>query len=382
MTPAGGTPPRLTCDFYCLRMTSARRGRIIVGDFREGQRAIMSDSDPRPLSPRADSEDELLDLPLRPQSFSDFVGQAGVCRNLMTCVRAADKRGDVLDHILLSGPPGLGKTTLSFVVANEMGAHISVTSGPALEKPKDLAGILTRLKRGDVLFIDEIHRLSAPVEEHLYSAMEDFAIDIVIDQGPHARSLRLDLQHFTLVGSTTREGLLGAPFRARFGVLEKLDLYPWEELARIVKRSAGILGCAIHDDAVDMIAQRSRGTPRIANRLLARVRDFADVAELAAIDETICLEAFDALGVDRFGLDKTDRRILEAIVAGGGSPVGLKTICVRVDESEDTVEEVYEPYLIREGFIEKTPRGRLASPRGYEHLGLEGPGREGQRALF
>ena len=342
----------------------------------------MHEGERSTVSPRPDGEDELLDIPLRPQTFEEFVGQETVRRNLETCLRAAAKRGEVMDHILLSGPPGLGKTTLAYVLANEMGAHISVTSGPALEKPKDLAGILTRLKRGDVLFIDEIHRLSAPVEEHLYSSMEDFAIDIVIDQGPHARSLRLDLARFTLIGATTREGLLSAPFRSRFGVLEKVDLYPWEDLAKIVARSARILRCSIENDAVDTIAGRSRGTPRVANRLLKRVRDFADVAGLDVINKAICLKAFESLAIDEAGLDKTDRRILEAIIAGSGAPVGLKTVCVRVDETEDTIEEVYEPFLIREGFVEKTPRGRLVTPRAYEHLGLPPGGATRQEGLF
>lgn len=343
----------------------------------------MEDLEPRALSPMPGEDDELLSIPLRPPSFKEFVGQNPVCRNLETCVLAAAKRGDVLDHILLSGPPGLGKTTLAYILANEIGTHISVTSGPALEKPKDLAGILTRLKRGDVLFIDEIHRLQVSVEEHLYSAMEDFAIDIVIDQGPHAKSLRLDLQPFTLIGSTTREGLLSAPFRSRFGVVEKLDYYTQEDLARIVLRSAKILSCDVDRDAVDAIARRSRGTARVANRLLKRVRDFATVADMDALNEAICDESFHAMGIDPIGLDKTDRRLLEAIMAGNGAPVGLKTISVRVDESTDTIEDVYEPYLIRQGLIEKTPRGRLVTQRGYKHLGLEGGiSQEEQRKLF
>ncbi|MFH0962789.1 MAG: Holliday junction branch migration DNA helicase RuvB [Planctomycetota bacterium] len=336
----------------------------------------------RSISPHPDADDELLDIPLRPRSFEEFVGQETIKKNLKTYVAAAAKRGEVLDHVLLSGPPGLGKTTLAYIISNAIGASITVTSGPALEKPKDLAGILTRLKRKDVFFIDEIHRLSAPVEEHLYSAMEDFSIDIVIDQGPHARSIRLDIQPFTLIGSTTREGLLGAPFRSRFGVLEKLDYYPWEDLARIVSRSARILSCAIEPEALEMIARRSRGTPRVANRLLKRVRDFAEVACLSTINTDICHRTFEQLGVDHLGLDRTDRRLLEAIIAAGGAPVGLKTLCVRVDESEDTIEEVYEPYLIRQGFVEKTPRGRLATRQAYEHLSLRPPAGADQTGLF
>jgi len=343
----------------------------------------MTDEERRVVSPIPGEDDELLEIPLRPRSFAEFVGQNLVCRNLETCVRAAAKRGDVLDHILVSGPPGLGKTTLAYILANEIGTHISVTSGPALEKPKDLAGILTRLKRGDVLFIDEVHRMQIAVEEHLYSAMEDFAIDIVIDQGPHAKSLRLELSPFTLIGSTTREGLLSAPFRSRFGVVEKLDYYTEEDLARIVERSARIFDCPVERDAVDAIARRSRGTARVANRLLKRVRDFATVADLETVNEAICEEAFEAMGIDALGLDKTDRRILEAIIAGGGAPVGLKTISVRVDESTDTIEDVYEPYLIRQGMIEKTPRGRLVTELAGKHLGRTvGEGREGQRGLF
>ena len=333
----------------------------------------MTERPESPVSPRPDSEDEILDIPLRPRSFDDFVGQEALKRNLRVYVKAAAQRAEVLDHVLLSGPPGLGKTTLAYIVANHVGSSITVTSGPALEKPKDLAGILTRLKRNDCLFIDEIHRLNTVVEEHLYSAMEDFTFDIVIDQGPHARSIRLDIQRFTLIGSTTREGLLSSPFRSRFGVLEKLDYYPPEDLARIVSRSAGILSCPIDPDAVDMIAQRSRGTPRLANRLLKRIRDFADVDGLPAINVDISRQAFERLGIDEQGLDKTDRRLLQAVIDGNGSPVGLKTICVRIDESEDTVEDVYEPFLIRQGFLEKTPRGRIATPLAYQHLGATPP---------
>ncbi|MBR1468919.1 MAG: Holliday junction branch migration DNA helicase RuvB [Prevotella sp.] len=307
---------------------------------------------------------------LRPLKFRDFSGQTGVVENLEVFVEAAKYRGEPLDHTLLHGPPGLGKTTLSNIIANELGVGFKITSGPVLDKPGDLAGILTSLEPRDVLFIDEIHRLSPVVEEYLYSAMEDYRIDIMIDKGPSARSIQIDLNPFTLVGATTRSGLLTAPLRAQFGINLHLEYYDPLTLQRIIRRSAGILGVPIDDDAATEIARRSRGTPRIANALLRRVRDFAQVKGSGRIDRRIADIALKALNIDQFGLDEIDNKILVTIIDKfRGGPVGLSTIATAIGEDTGTVEEVYEPFLIMEGFIKRTPRGRVATRLAYDHLG-------------
>ncbi|PTL33641.1 Holliday junction branch migration DNA helicase RuvB [Prevotella sp. oral taxon 376] len=307
---------------------------------------------------------------LRPLKFSDFSGQKKVVENLEVFVEAAKYRGEPLDHTLLHGPPGLGKTTLSNIIANELGVGIKITSGPVLDKPGDLAGILTSLEPDDVLFIDEIHRLSPVVEEYLYSAMEDYRIDIMIDKGPSARSIQIDLNPFTLVGATTRGGLLTAPLRARFGINLHLEYYEPNTLQRIIRRSAGILQVPIDDDAAVEISRRSRGTPRIANALLRRVRDFAQVKGNGRITNDIAKVALKALNIDQYGLDEIDNKILLTIIDKfRGGPVGLSTIATAIGEDTGTVEEVYEPFLIMEGFIKRTPRGRMATKLAYDHLG-------------
>ena len=334
------------------------------------------DHSERALSPSAKDDDQSLDLSLRPRDFTGYVGQERVISNLKVFVAAARKRGTALDHVLFAGPPGLGKTTLANIIAQELGADLQVTSGPAIDKKGDLAGILTNLKARDVLFIDEIHRLNPAVEENLYPAMEDFEFDIIVGEGAHARNLKLPLQPFTLIGATTRAGLLTSPLRDRFGFHAQLQYYSREELTRIVDRSARILAVECAADGAREIAARSRGTPRIANRLLRRVRDYAEVQGDGRISLAIAKYALDCLEIDPLGLDQMDRRYLGVMIEKfGGGPVGIETLSAALSEERGTLEDVYEPYLLQEGFIQRTPRGRTATPRAYTHLGLTPPKR-------
>jgi Holliday junction DNA helicase RuvB len=336
----------------------------------------------RIVSPSKKTEEAGLDVGLRPRRLDEYIGQDRVKENLRILIEAAQARGEPLDHILIYGPPGLGKTTLAHVVANEMGVGIKVTAGPAIERAGDLAAILTNLRQGDVLFVDEVHRLSRVVEEVLYPAMEDYALDIVIGKGPGARSIRLKLPHFTLVGATTRLALMSAPLRARFGAVYRLDFYDEPAMESIVRRSAGILGVEIEVGGVDEVARRARGTPRVANRLLKRVRDYAQVRASGVITRGVAREALALLEVDPLGLDDIDRRVLRTIIQKfEGGPVGLDTIAAALSEESDTIMDVVEPYLLQLGFLDRTPRGRVATRRAYEHLGLayqEPP----QQALF
>ena len=322
------------------------------------------------------------DNKLRPTDFEGFVGQSKIRDRLMLAVEAAKARGESLDHVLFSGPPGLGKTTLSYILGEAMGVNVKTTSGPVITKPGDLAGLLTSLEPGDIVFIDEIHRMAKAVEEYLYSAMEDYAIDIMIDQGPNARSVRLELPRFTLVGATTRIGLIAAPLRARFGLVNRLDYYGSHDLAEIVRRSAAKLGVDIDDGGAEEIARRARGTPRIANNLLRRVRDYAQVRAGNFITGDVAKESLGLLEIDPNGLDDMDRRILETIcVKFGGGPVGLSTIAVSVGEEPDTIEEAYEPFLIMNGYMERTPKGRVAAPLAWERLGLKPVSRQGELGI-
>lgn len=326
------------------------------------------------------SEDSDIENSLRPKTLDDYIGQEKVKENLSIYIEAAKGRGEALDHVLLYGPPGLGKTTLAGIIANEMGVNIRVTSGPAIEKQGDLAALLTNLQEGDVLFIDEIHRLNRQVEEVLYPAMEDGALDIIIGKGPSARSIRLDLPHFTLIGATTRAGQLSAPLRDRFGVIFRLEMYSNDELATIVKRSAGILEIPVDNDGAGEIASRSRGTPRIANRLLKRSRDFAQVKYDGVISREAAVDALSKMEIDELGLDNIDRILLTTMIKNyNGGPVGLDTIAAAIGEESVTIEDVYEPYLMQIGFLSRTPRGRCATALAYKHLGIE---QDGQQSLL
>ena len=342
-------------------------------EFKKIQQPLKDD--PSTLSPVCQQNDRINENGLRPRTLSEYVGQEDLKRGLSLFIKAAKQRNEPLDHCLLHGHPGLGKTTLAHIIARELGVGIRCTSGPVIERPGDLAAILTNLQPGEVLFIDEIHRLSPSVEEILYPAMEDFQLDLIIGQGPSARTIKIDLPRFTMVGATTRAGLLSPPLRDRFGVLLRVDFYSVEQLKEIVTRSASVLGINIDDEGAREIARRSRGTPRIANRLLRRVRDYAEVEAGGVITRNVADKALRMLEVDEKGLDRMDRQILSIIIKRfGGGPVGLDTIAVSVGEESNTIEEVYEPFLVQEGFLHRTPRGRMATDKAYQHLGL---GKEG-----
>ncbi len=338
---------------------------------------------PRPsdLEPVAAAEERRFEASLRPRSFDEYIGQKPLLDKLRIYVAAARKRDEALDHCLFSGPPGLGKTSLAHIIAKELGVNLHVTSGPAIEKKGDLAGFLTNLAAGDVLFIDEIHRLSAAAEEYLYPAMEDLRIDIALDAGPHARTVRIDVPPFTLIGATTRTGLLTSPLRDRFQIQERLDFYAPAELCQIVNRSAQILGVPIEPSGAEEMARRSRGTPRIANRLLRRVRDFAEIEGDGRITRAVADSSLSRLEIDASGLDPMDRRILTTLIDKfGGGPVGVETVAASIGEERDTIEDVYEPYLLQEGFLQRTPRGRVATARAFEYFGRKAP--KGQGRLF
>ena len=340
----------------------------------------INSSEERIVSTTEQNEDSQIEFSLRPKTLNDYIGQDKVKDNLKVFIEAAKQRGEPLDHVLFYGPPGLGKTTLAGIIAAEMNVNIRVTSGPAIEKPGDLAALLTNLSQGDILFVDEIHRLSRSVEEILYPAMEDYALDIIIGKGPSARSIRLDLPKFTLIGATTRAGALAAPLRDRFGIINRLDMYKPADLSKIVIRSAGILGIGIDAGGAGEIAARSRGTPRIANRLLKRVRDFAQISGSEIVTGTLAKDALNRLEIDSLGLDAIDKRMLLTVIDHyGGGPVGVETLAATIGEEAGTIEDVYEPYLMQIGFINRTPRGRVVTPLAYEHFGIAyEPGRDRQ----
>jgi holliday junction DNA helicase RuvB len=331
----------------------------------------------RIITPSRADEDTQYEAGLRPRTLNDYVGQDRVRENLQVAIAAARQRQEALDHVLLYGPPGLGKTTLAYVIANELGVPVRATAGPVIEKPGDLAAMLTSLQERDVLFIDEVHRMSPTIEEILYPAMEDYELDILIGTGPGARSVKVPLPRFTLVGATTRAGLLTSPLRARFGIVHRLDFYTEDDIRLIVRRSAGILGVPIEEPALDEIARRSRGTPRVANRLLRRLRDFAEVRADGRITSGVALDALKLLEVDERGFDEIDRRLLRTIIDKfGGGPVGLNSLAAATSEDKDAIEDIYEPFLMQIGFLDRTPRGRVATARAYEYFGLPAPGKD------
>lgn len=333
--------------------------------------AIIDSGDERIVSTNEQNSDVQIEYSLRPKVFSEYIGQTKAKENLKVFIEAAKMRGEPLDHVLLYGPPGLGKTTLAGIIANEMGVNIRITSGPAIEKPGDLAALLTNLSQDDILFVDEIHRMSRSVEEILYPAMEDYALDIIIGKGPSARSIRLDLPKFTLIGATTKAGALTAPLRDRFGVISRLEMYTTKELRTIVERSAAILGISLDSGGAEEIARRSRGTPRIANRLLRRVRDFAQLSEEGVISKSLADHALNRMEIDALGLDAIDKRMLMTVIDHyKGGPVGVETLAATIGEESDTIEDVYEPYLMQIGFINRTPRGRVVTPAAYKHFGI------------